>query len=200
MVLCARAEDIPARYVVGYLPDANNRDARGETAITDRDYHAWAELLFKGVGWVVFDPTAGAQELKEGDSFRAGPWQNWLAGFLNVAIAAGAVALGGVWLSGRLRKRKGRDTVRTDIEREYASFAKALQRASGRKRKLSETPDEYLEAVKPFLNGAGAAAERVNRTLVRALYGSDVISEEAAAAIKAEVKAFRKMDKRSPKV
>ena len=39
---------IPARYVVGYLESSNNNDEAT---------HAWAELYFKNVGWIAFDPT-----------------------------------------------------------------------------------------------------------------------------------------------
>lgn len=44
----ARAASIPARYVVGYLHDADA--PLSET-------HAWAEVHLNGLGWVGFDPT-----------------------------------------------------------------------------------------------------------------------------------------------
>lgn len=49
LIACARAHDIPGRYVSGYLfADADG--AAHEAA------HAWAELHVPGLGWVGFDP------------------------------------------------------------------------------------------------------------------------------------------------
>lgn len=47
-IAAARAADIPARYVVGYLLD--NESPLAET-------HAWAEVHLQDLGWVGFDPT-----------------------------------------------------------------------------------------------------------------------------------------------
>lgn len=49
LIACARAQDIPARYVSGYL-FADAEGAAHEAA------HAWAELHVPGLGWVGFDP------------------------------------------------------------------------------------------------------------------------------------------------
>ena len=47
-VSAARAAGVPARYVVGYLHDA-------EAPLSET--HAWAEAHLDGLGWVGFDPT-----------------------------------------------------------------------------------------------------------------------------------------------
>jgi transglutaminase-like putative cysteine protease len=41
MVAGARTLNLPARYVVGYLPEAQNTDSQGNTVIREADYHAW---------------------------------------------------------------------------------------------------------------------------------------------------------------
>ncbi|MEO1459819.1 MAG: transglutaminase family protein [Pseudomonadota bacterium] len=46
-IAAARAMEVPARYVVGYLHDAEAPP--GET-------HAWAEAHVEGLGWIGFDP------------------------------------------------------------------------------------------------------------------------------------------------
>ena len=60
MVVMARTQGIPARLTQGFvlMPAENNKSgfnwvAAGNTA------HAWAELYFKGIGWLTFDPTPG---------------------------------------------------------------------------------------------------------------------------------------------
>jgi transglutaminase-like putative cysteine protease len=51
LIAVARAADMPARYVTGYLlTDEAGAGAGGEAA------HAWAELHVAGLGWIGFDP------------------------------------------------------------------------------------------------------------------------------------------------
>lgn len=57
MVALLRAEDIPARYVVGYAPGDEIGD--GVYEVRGIHAHAWVEVYFPDVGWVVFDPTPG---------------------------------------------------------------------------------------------------------------------------------------------
>lgn len=60
MVMMLRAIDIPARYVLGYLPGREQPDG---SWIVDRSAaHAWVEVYFPGYGWIQFDPTPGNQE------------------------------------------------------------------------------------------------------------------------------------------
>ena len=56
MVLLARAEGLPARYVEGFhVPPST----QGGTKVTDHNAHAWAEIYFEGFGFIAFDPTPG---------------------------------------------------------------------------------------------------------------------------------------------
>lgn len=53
-VVLLRAAGIPARYVEGYLVDA---EAGEETPVMSGDAHAWAEYYVDGLGWLLLDPT-----------------------------------------------------------------------------------------------------------------------------------------------
>ena len=56
-VALLRAMGIPARYVAGYLVDAE----RGEwVTVTTDDAHAWAEFYLPGLGWVPLEATPGS--------------------------------------------------------------------------------------------------------------------------------------------
>ncbi len=62
-VFLMRAAGVPARVVTGYQGgDINPVD--GYMVVRQSDAHAWAELWFKGRGWVRFDPTAAASPVR----------------------------------------------------------------------------------------------------------------------------------------
>jgi transglutaminase-like putative cysteine protease len=54
MGVLLRAVGIPSRVAIGYTPGFESGDSR---VITTEDAHAWVEVFFPGVGWMVFDPT-----------------------------------------------------------------------------------------------------------------------------------------------
>jgi transglutaminase-like putative cysteine protease len=56
--LLLRLAGIPARVAVGFGPGKAGSD--GRWVIRDRDAHAWVEVWYQGLGWVVFDPTPRA--------------------------------------------------------------------------------------------------------------------------------------------
>jgi transglutaminase-like putative cysteine protease len=60
MAMMLRAQDIPARYVLGYLPGQQQED--GTWRVTRGAAHAWVEVYFPNYGWVEFDPTPGNTE------------------------------------------------------------------------------------------------------------------------------------------
>jgi hypothetical protein len=57
LVVMLRAAGIPARLVVGYAPGHRNPFS-GLYEVRASDAHAYTEVLFPGVGWQAFDPTA----------------------------------------------------------------------------------------------------------------------------------------------
>jgi len=61
--LLGRCIGIPTRYVQGYLLDATLAGEHGEYTVNEKQAHAWVECYFEGVGWIVFDPTPGNEDM-----------------------------------------------------------------------------------------------------------------------------------------
>ncbi|MQA76565.1 MAG: hypothetical protein GEU88_19960, partial [Solirubrobacterales bacterium] len=59
MALMLRMVGVPSRVVSGFAPGSLDVD-RGVYEIQDLDAHSWAEVYFRGIGWVTFDPTPAA--------------------------------------------------------------------------------------------------------------------------------------------
>ncbi|WP_324653628.1 DUF3488 and transglutaminase-like domain-containing protein [Georgenia sp. H159] len=59
MVMLARAQDIPARLAIGFLPGSQGLD--GTHTVVAADAHAWPELFISGLGWTRFEPTPGSR-------------------------------------------------------------------------------------------------------------------------------------------
>jgi len=57
MVMLLRELNVPARYVVGYLPGQQQSD--GSWLVERSASHAWVEVYFTNHGWLEFDPTPG---------------------------------------------------------------------------------------------------------------------------------------------
>lgn len=78
--LMAESLDMRVRIVVGYLPGSLTDEKRGEESIfsvSSDQLHSWPEVLFPGVGWVPFEPTAS---LGVPTAFRAGVTQGGSTG------------------------------------------------------------------------------------------------------------------------
>lgn len=74
--LMAESLGMQVRIVVGYLPGSLTDEKRGAESVfsvTSDQLHSWPEVLFPGVGWVPFEPTAS---LGVPTAFRAGATQS----------------------------------------------------------------------------------------------------------------------------
>ncbi|MEO8830175.1 DUF3488 and transglutaminase-like domain-containing protein [Lapillicoccus sp.] len=58
MIMMARAEGIPARMSIGFLP---GQLQNGLYTVRSADAHAWPELYFPGAGWLRFEPTPASR-------------------------------------------------------------------------------------------------------------------------------------------
>jgi transglutaminase-like putative cysteine protease len=66
MVVLARTQGIPARYVEGFAlkPLRENQGNNKRWLADGTGAHAWAELYFEGIGWLTFDPTPNRENDK----------------------------------------------------------------------------------------------------------------------------------------
>jgi transglutaminase-like putative cysteine protease len=55
MIMLARAQGIPARMAIGFIPGTREGSSN---IVRASDAHAWPELYFEGSGWLRFEPTA----------------------------------------------------------------------------------------------------------------------------------------------
>lgn len=153
-VLC-RAAGIPARVATGFAPGVPAGDGYDLRAM---DKHAWTEVYFPGYGWVVFDATTNAQtdgsenvQKPKAKPTLAALWRKYIANNPIVMAVFGMIVLivayvGVTEFRDRRRRQSGgrdRDEARTILGRTYQQVTAALGRI-GLGRRLSETPNEYL--------------------------------------------------------
>jgi transglutaminase-like putative cysteine protease len=58
MAVILRDLGIPTRIVEGFLPGSREQSGSVEV-VANRGAHAWVEVYFSDVGWVMYDPTGG---------------------------------------------------------------------------------------------------------------------------------------------
>ncbi len=195
MVVMARTVGIPARYVTGWLPSPENRDPAGRFIVLEADAHAWAELWFDGVGWVVFDATEGAESVPGGERGAAPDSRPWYQReWVKTAVDGLTVVLLGVAVLFAVRafhSAQRERTPRSDLDRAFVSYNRLLERAGGRRRDLSRTPDEFYRDVAPKLGPAAPAAEALKERFVNAMYAPGELTDADIKAIEADLRTFR---------
>ena len=189
MTLCARSVGLPARYVIGYLPEKS--DGAGNYSVREADYHAWCEVFFKDVGWVVFDATSGAEAVEgngRGSSDESRPWYQagWIAPAARVFLGALAVVVGYFMLRGMRPKAR---PPRWEAHRAYVRFERALRRGLGRRRAAGESILAYALAGG---EAYGDGAVRLGGGFERALYGPAEPSEDELKALREGTRALKR--------
>jgi hypothetical protein len=187
MVLMARSAGMPARYVTGYIINDNKRDKDGFFTIRARDYHAWCEIYFEGIGWVPFDPTEGAPSVGEGvGSTGATVWyrSDW---FRNALIAI--VVLGLLFPVYVAAKQKGvavdgrSERLASEVARLHSVFYRAIEKYTGSPKRFSQTTREFVTAVGPKLGEAQPTAEELVGSLESAMYSAHQLDKEGLVAL-----------------
>lgn len=189
MTVCARSVGLPARYVIGYLPEKS--DGAGDYALREADYHAWCEIFFKDAGWVVFDATEGAEQVEGGERGSSDDGRPWyLAPWVAPAVRAVLVvfALAGLAVLLRSMKPKARPA-RWEAHRAYVGFERALRRVLERRRTPGESISEYAVAAE---SAFGASVVTLGGAFERALYGPAEPSDTEVRGLRAGTKALKR--------
>ena len=198
MVVMARAIHIPARYVVGFFPFDERPDSAGRYTIREKHAHAWAELYFRNVGWVVFDATENAEQADGAGRGQETGAFGWLHAwwFYAVVATSGVAALTFGFLRLRGYMARPRNKARDRIEKLYKRFSRALERQGGWVRAPYQAPEEYLEALRPHLNGAYDLASSLTREFLVALYGRHLPDDSEYASLVQRVQALERLPKK----
>lgn len=74
MVVLARANGLPARFVSGY--SSGSYDApNAQYIVREMNAHSWAEVYFPEIGWIEFEPTAAQPEIDRAETNATDPVQ-----------------------------------------------------------------------------------------------------------------------------
>jgi hypothetical protein len=76
MTVMLRSLGIPARLVNGFLTGEYN-DVGGDFIVRASDAHSWVEVYFPSSGWLTFDPTPPAADIKPGRFAQFGRYWDW---------------------------------------------------------------------------------------------------------------------------
>ena len=175
MTVCARSVGLPARYVQGYLPSDGETDREGRFTVYESDYHAWCEILFEDAGWTVFDATEGAVNVEGGERggstvsepFYKKPW------FATALFALMGLTLASTLVLSIRNFRVAQRSLgpRVVVGAQFERLVDAMERVSGRPRRLHESPSAYFESVKTSLGACEVACQTQVTEVENFLYG-----------------------------
>ncbi len=195
MVQMARSVKIPARYVIGYLPDSKNMNSSGTQLLLESDRHAWAELYFEDIGWVVFDATEGAEVVPGGGRKENKPTDyNGILRIIGLGINVLIVLAVIVGIGAFIRIRnlpKSSKAIRSELDSEYVAFIGMIWKFTGQRRLLSETTSEYLARVSDQLGELGDHAKKIGIEFTNLMFGPSEISLPDVLATRESVQNFK---------
>ena len=192
VVVMARAAGLPSRYVTGYYPALGVKDRMGRWILHQSEAHAWAEVFFEGVGWVAIDATEGAQGVGNPNAEESFLEHGWVR--VGLMILGGlTVAVGPVVIAYIIRKRRPvKDPVRSALALQYQRLVGAMEHRTGKPKRPSQTPSEYLHTVHDQLGAEADDVALLNQQFVEALYDPKGASPERLAAIQTATSDLRR--------
>lgn len=193
MVVGARAIGLPARYVTGFYPAYNKRDG-GDLILGESEAHAWAELYFEGHGWIPFDPTENAvNNAERGDPTYSEPWleRTWVRTSL-VTLGLVILVLGG-WMIVKFLRRLPvtRDPSRAEAAGAFQEFYRAMEKGTGRPKRPSQSPQEYLDMIAPILGENAAEANEISRRLSYGMFGRTPLESTEVQSLRRQIQDLR---------
>jgi transglutaminase-like putative cysteine protease len=195
MVIGARAIGLPARYVTGFFPANNQRDQNtGDLVLTEAEAHAWAEIYFEGYGWIPFDPTEDSENNTErGDPTYSEPFfeRTWVRTSL-VTLGLVIMVLGG-WFAVKYLKRLPAtlDPSRAEAAGAFREFYRAMERATGRPKRPSQTPEEYLEMIQPHLGDHSREVRELSDRLSYGMFGRTPLEAAEVQSLRRQIQDLR---------
>ena len=193
MTAMARTVGLPARYVIGYLATPQELAGGNTYILTEADAHAWCEIFFKDIGWVVFDPTEGAESVAGGE--RGASRQSFVQRpivrtIVDVSIALMVIAA--VFVAYRsIRKFTNPEDPRVLLDRAYRNFIRTLAKTSHIPRRLGVTTSEYLHVVGPLVGSAKSEADAIGLEFDNAYYSQTALTRAEIIKLSQRVNAFK---------
>jgi hypothetical protein len=187
MTVMARSAGLPSRYVTGYFPALGVRDGSGRMVLHESEAHAWCEIFFKGQGWVAFDATEGAVDVGSPTADEPLIEQGW--------FRAAVFTIGGLFIiatpvviSMIIRRRRGpEEAFRRALAGQYNRFVSALEKRTGKPKRPSQTPQEYLQTIAPLLHQGLEEATAMTARFEAILYSPEGIDATQLGSLRDEV-------------
>ncbi len=189
MTVMARATGMPARYVTGYYPALGVVDGTGRRVLHESEAHAWCEIFFEGHGWVAFDATEGATDVGRPTSEETLMDKDWFRATLFTVGGLVVVAIP-VVISMLVRRKRGpQDLLKRALGKQYNRFVGAMEKRTGKPKRPSQTPREYLDAIAPLLPKGLTEAKALTDRFEAILYSPSGIEATALGSLREEVSA-----------
>lgn len=216
MAVLTRCIGLPSRYVEGYTMPAETDGNKDRYTVTSKQAHAWVEVYFEGMGWVMFEPTASYQsELRgythtEQDAYyRASPVQEiptqvkreplreakeirWVRHIVVIMISIGAILIGGI-CGIYARKRHQMKQMSPNATICYF-YQKALKELAYKKHPINpgETESMYAKRIDNSIYLQPVTIEEATQIYLKAQYSLSDRREEEAVRLKQFYKQCRK--------
>jgi protein-glutamine gamma-glutamyltransferase len=188
LVVMLRSVGVPARLTVGYAPGHRN-PFTGMYEVRASDAHAYTEVLFPGIGWQAFDPTADVPLAGDAGAFprfAGAGLGKWIGERLptpqqTAASAAAALVVGGAaFLVLRSRRLRKRTWLEVQLARLEQRAGVPLDDAVTLPRWLARLPTQHRNDFEPIV-----------RALEHEAWSSEPLDDEERRRVEAKLEKVR---------